>query len=68
MFIQAASYQSGVLCLFLWCVLAFCVRGPGRELRVWSRQSEIMLCIHVMFFTVSLRSVFEGEGNNFRHW
>lgn len=49
MFIQAANYQSGVLCLFLWCVLAFCVRGPGREPRVWSRRSEIMLCIHVLF-------------------
>lgn len=49
MFIQHANYQSGVLCLLLWCVLAFCVWGPGCKPRVWSRQSEIMVGIHVLF-------------------
>lgn len=49
MFIQRAKYQSGVLCLLLWYVLAFCVWGPGCKPRVWSRQSEIMLGIHVLF-------------------
>lgn len=62
MFIRSADYQSGVLCLFLWCVLAFCVWGPGCEPRVWSRQSEIMLGIHVLFLQFLCVSFLRKKG------